>query len=192
MAGETIDRIADRGLELFVASLVHPPELPVVLAAIFGSSVPGIRVGSAAGADLADATARAIFEAALSWELARRFGEPAPLQLRAPADARVHAAHYAVPERARELWHRLHAGASEAAGPLTTPCATTGVDALLALAPDAVEVDITPHDCEACGFQAVRIVAAGLPLFQFGAIGTPRRHASAYALPLAVAPHPYS
>jgi len=185
------ERARAAGLTLTLHALAVPPEMPVVVALLAGDRPPFFMIGAAARTDVAAAASAALLEAASGWQaLERHPDRPGRRQLRAREDASGHRRYYA--GRARAVVDALARGTRPAAAWPAGRSQLAPRALALRLAPEAVVVGIETPDCAAAGFHVARVILPGLPLYQFGRVGTPGLHAAAAGLPEARAPHPFS
>jgi len=188
-----LERLKRANLTLHLMRLTSPPEIPVVLAALSGNRFPWISLGSGAKYALPDATARATVEACGGWQYKTNNSVPGSHKQRLPflAGAGEHSLYYTSEKRSLRLLKLLRRGITKASPEREHPTEKTILELVGTLAPHAVAVDITTPDCSSCGYAVVKIVTPGLPIFQFGRVGTPNRNLSRAGLPPAKYVHPF-
>jgi len=187
-------RVAGAGLKLLLMALSTPPDVPAVMALIWGEHAPWFMVGASAKHDLQSAATSALLEASCGWQTLMLYPEPAlrRWQLRQTENARGHHRFYASAERAATVVNTFLRGTRSGGRYWPTELnETTNNELFQRLGSEAVVVDLTPPDCAACGFSVQRVLAPGLPIYSFGRIGTPRIFQQAAKLPDAVMPHPF-
>jgi thiazole/oxazole-forming peptide maturase SagD family component len=190
---QVLKRIARAGLRLHLMIVPSLPTVPVFLAAVSGERFPWITLGSGTGKRMVDAASHAVAEACGGWQAISKNRSPndVNLDLEPLTGAGAHVLYYAQRYRSAWLLRQLYQQSTQPLVKVLLPETATAEQYICHLAPDTVVVPITAPDIAACGFHVVKIVAPGLPLFQFGRIGTPGKNRLHVELPAQNTPHPY-
>lgn len=188
-----LERIERAGLRLQLMAVASPPAIPVVLAAVSGDRFPWITLGSGAGRSMDGSVSHAVAEACGGWQSITKNRTPDSFNqdLEPVTGAGAHVLYYADKQRSAWLLRQLCKGSVRAPAKMHVAETASVEQHICDLASDTSMVSITTPDTAACGFHVVKIVAPGLPLFQFGEIGTPRMNLARAGLPRNVHPHPY-
>lgn len=188
-----LERLKRENLSLHIMCLTSPPELPVALAVIFGNKFPWVSLGSGANYFVSDAAVRAAVEACGGWQYKSNNLAPGSHTKRLPylAGAGEHSLYYNSQKRSLRLQKVLLRGSNKVFSERKYSTNKSIVEQINSLAPHATEVCITTPDCGSCGFEVVKIVTPGLPIFQFGRVGTPHRNLTRSGLPPVNSVHPY-
>lgn len=185
-------RLMGLGRTFWLGLVSAPAAVPVVTAVVHGTSFPWVAFGSAARRTVAAAARAALTEASMLFDQPPASADE-PGALAKVSAPRHHLLWHATAAQS-EAWRRVLAGAPRALAidPDRTCTDTMVLAELLAVAPDAIEVELTPPDIAACGFHVVKTCAPGVPFLSFGSLGAPARHLARHGLVPRDGVHPFA
>ena len=192
---EMLRKIKYYNLNLKLLLLTPASEASVVLAILKGNHFPHIVLGTSAKTNLEAAAGKAFLEAAILWQLlssSKSHKERKAVELTEKANPLDHVRYYATPERSNWLFNKLTSKTANLSVKKINSSYQQVLDKLIKISPDIIELNITTPDCSWCGYDVLRILAPGLPIYGFGKkMSVPIEDLQRFGIKKSKYPHPF-